>query len=487
MLSVLLFSLFVLHAQEAYNCDGVHAKLENWEKRIAIISISDPDKIPLHYLFIRDISSELQQFYTQDLPQVVECKNINFNEVISRYDKLLLRSRFLLDTLEKQHKIVDDLFYQAALEEQYFNNKENCYYFVNRSLEYNPFNPNSLLLKLELLYQDSAYAECLSNLEVLYNKSQLNEEQEHRAMDFTAKFYDRLYTLGDSLVKADKSADALHIFQILEIFCLNMPSNYCNDDYYHGIIRSKTGVYESYLEIAKIARERKHYDIEARYVKYANDYANENHEILSQVVTMDTDAAAEIDLKPASALSVPDAPEIKLETATAPTETPRQELLASFTTETISPTPAEPIAEQQELPTAPASADVRPALESEPEPQVTTPPADAEPETSEETLPSETDTEPAKQETSEEIAKTEMPTETSVAEVPVETTSETENLEQLQEEYNRLVELGLEYCRNREYIKGLKTFQQAKAMEQESALEKDGRVKIMLNALDGIQ
>ena len=62
-----------------------------------------------------------------------------------------------------------------------------------------------------------------------------------------------------------------------------------------------------------------------------------------------------------------------------------------------------------------------------------------------------------------------------------------DELEKLQEQYNQLVELGLEYCRKREYSKGVKVFRQAKDMEQNPQLERDGRVKIMLNALKGIE
>ena len=461
---IFIFSLFFisgLFAQEGYYCAGVSEKLENWKKRIEIIDISDPDKIPLHYLFVRDVVTELQQFYKEDLPQVVECKNLNFNEIISRYDKLLLQSRFLFDTLEKQKEVIDEIFYQSALEESYFKNWENCYYFVNRSLEYNPLNANSLLLKLELLYQDSIYAECLSHLERLYSKSQLTEEQEKKAMDFTAKFYDKLYSIGDSLVRIDKSAEALEIFQILEVFCLNMPSSYCNDDYYHGIIRSKTGVYESYLEIAKIARERKHYDIEVRFIQYAQEYADANHEVLSQIVTLNPEAVSEISL-PAESL---DSGKIELE---SPEMTQKKSVnpVANRTSETL-----------LESEVLVQNAALNPEKEN----------------TFSQSTPIIDSTEKSNMD-SVSLSQPEVITiESSVPIVedravttePVK--SEVDELEKLQEQYNQLVELGLEYCRKREYSKGVKVFRQAKDMEQNPQLERDGRVKIMLNALKGIE
>ncbi len=461
---IFIFSLFFisgLFAQEGYDCAGVSEKLENWKKRIEIIDISDPDKIPLHYLFVRDVVTELQQFYKEDLPQVVECKNLNFNEIISRYDKLLLQSRFLFDTLEKQKEVIDEIFYQSALEESYFKNWENCYYFVNRSLEYNPLNANSLLLKLELLYQDSIYAECLSHLERLYSKSQLTEEQEKKAMDFTAKFYDKLYSIGDSLVRIDKSAEALEIFQILEVFCLNMPSSYCNDDYYHGIIRSKTGVYESYLEIAKIARERKHYDIEVRFIQYAQEYADANHEVLSQIVTLNPEAVSEISL-PAESL---DSGKIELE---SPEMTRKKSVnpVANRTSETL--------------------------LESE----VLVQNAALNPE-KENTFSQSTPIIDSTEKTNMDSVFLSQPEVITIeSSVPIvedravitePVKSEVDELEKLQEQYNQLVELGLEYCRKREYSKGVKVFRQAKDMEQNPQLERDGRVKIMLNTLKGIE
>ena len=461
---IFIFSLFFisgLFAQEGYYCAGVSEKLENWKKRIEIIDISDPDKIPLHYLFVRDVVTELQQFYKEDLPQVVECKNLNFNEIISRYDKLLLQSRFLFDTLEKQKEVIDEIFYQSALEESYFKNWENCYYFVNRSLEYNPLNANSLLLKLELLYQDSIYAECLSHLERLYSKSQLTEEQEKKAMDFTAKFYDKLYSIGDSLVRIDKSAEALEIFQILEVFCLNMPSSYCNDDYYHGIIRSKTGVYESYLEIAKIARERKHYDIEVRFIQYAQEYADANHEVLSQIVTLNTEAVSEISL-PAESL---DSGKIELE---SPEMTRKKSVnpVANRTSETL-----------LESEVLVQNAALNP--EKENTFSQSTPIIDSTEKTNMDSV-SLSQPEVITIESSVPIVE-----DRAVITEPVK--SEVDESEKLQEQYNQLVELGLEYCRKREYSKGVKVFRQAKDMEQNPQLERDGRVKIMLNALKGIE
>jgi hypothetical protein len=55
-----------------------------------------------------------------------------------------------------------------------------------------------------------------------------------------------------------------------------MPVEDCNDDYYHGILRSREGVYESYLIIAKVAAEKENKEIERKFLEYAEEYRMAN-------------------------------------------------------------------------------------------------------------------------------------------------------------------------------------------------------------------
>ena len=55
-----------------------------------------------------------------------------------------------------------------------------------------------------------------------------------------------------------------------------MPTDYCNDDYYKGIVQSKFGVYESYIKIADVALERGYPEIAHNFALYAQQYVEEN-------------------------------------------------------------------------------------------------------------------------------------------------------------------------------------------------------------------
>ncbi|HNY62158.1 MAG TPA: hypothetical protein PLH70_00480 [Bacteroidales bacterium] len=282
-LFVLFFSFsIILYSQGGWTCDSAAHFLDKIEKKIAHFQPEDPELITLHYLFALDNKKELEQFYTEIIPSLSHCDRSYYYQLIEKYDQLSKVNSIFLDSLSRQKDRVDELFYRMGYHEFKLKNFEYALYHVDRSLEYNPLNGDPLLIKLEILFHNERYKECLDILNVLYYDIEINEEQEKKIIDFNARFYDQVYHLGDSLVIEDRATEAFRLFGILETFCHIMPSGYCNDDYYHGILRSKSGVYESYLKIASVARERKNYEMEKRFLQYAQEYLDENPEIADQ-------------------------------------------------------------------------------------------------------------------------------------------------------------------------------------------------------------
>lgn len=282
-LFVLFFSFsIILYSQGGWTCDSAAQFLNKIEKKIAHFQPEDPELITLHYLFALDNKKELEQFYSEIIPSLSHCDQNYYYQLIEQYDRLTKTNSIFLDSLSKQKDRVDYLFYQMGYHEFKLKNYEHALYHVDRSLEYNPLYGDPLLIKLEILFHYKQYKECLDILNILYYDIDINVEQEKKIIDFNSRFYDQVYHLGDSLVIEDRATEAFKLFGILETFCHIMPSGYCNDDYYHGILRSKSGVYESYLKIASVARERKNFEMEKRFLQYAQDYLNENPEIADQ-------------------------------------------------------------------------------------------------------------------------------------------------------------------------------------------------------------
>ncbi|HPT52331.1 MAG TPA: hypothetical protein PK740_03510 [Bacteroidales bacterium] len=272
----LMFLHVAVIAQNNIDCEKAANLLPDIQKKINKISTTNPELISLHYLLIQDIADDIKKFQTNYLPQLHNCPEIDFYQQKHYCDTLLHKATLLKDTLEVQRKRVDTIFYLFAVDELCLFDTNTANYYLDRAIQYNPLLTDALILKLKLLFIDNEYDKCIELIHVLYNDAPLKREHENQLSDFTDHFYDELFQLGDSLIHIGHAADALPVFETLENFCHDMPSAYCNDDYYRGIIRSKTGVYESYLTIAKVAYEKKNYEIAYKFLDYADSYLTEN-------------------------------------------------------------------------------------------------------------------------------------------------------------------------------------------------------------------
>jgi len=219
-----------------------------------------------------DIEKELNNFSQKIIPQLSVCKELNYYKTVTRFDDIAFKhsiKKLKLSTLSKQ---VDSIFLQKAIRELHYENRANAFFFLDKSLQYNPVYPDALLLKIQLLFEEDDYQGCLSLLHTLYYEAPLQRKHEIEISSFNILFYNKLYHVADSLIKIEKATEALDLFKTLETFCTNMPVEYCNDDYYHGILRSRKGVYESYLIIAKVATEKGNKEIAQKFLDYAEEY-----------------------------------------------------------------------------------------------------------------------------------------------------------------------------------------------------------------------
>ncbi|MBP5650485.1 MAG: hypothetical protein J6X01_05355 [Bacteroidales bacterium] len=261
-------------AQHADACEETSERLKAIEQRFAHLDSQDPEVITLHYYFLRDCIDELQKLKDNGDDILFYCQN---KKDLKAKGMLLLSIADSLQTVfTEQIKIVDDLFYQKAKIEYIFADNDRTEYYLNRALQFNRHNVDALILKTKLKFEEKDYDECLVLFKELFNQNTLSEAQENEVYNLSSAYYYEIYNLGDSLVKADKGAYAIDLFQLLETFCHEIPSTYCNDDYYHGLLRSKQGVYESYIAIARAAHERKNYELEKKFLRYAEEYLKEN-------------------------------------------------------------------------------------------------------------------------------------------------------------------------------------------------------------------
>lgn len=253
-------------------CDSIASTFQRWNARLDQLNIEDPEIISLHYLFLQDVRKDISRFRDNTMPHLVKCIQSDYYQVKSQLNRISYKAEQLEEILNKQKGLVDRIFYERAVEELAYYDTANALYNLDRALEFNKYQPQSLLLKAQLVLQQNRYQEAVDLIHILYTKSELDEDLEREVSDFTLVLYERLYSKGDALAKSGHSADALEIFLALEQFCSNMPSGYCNEDYYQGIIRSREGVYDSYIAIAKEAEKRHNIEMAKKFYRYAEEY-----------------------------------------------------------------------------------------------------------------------------------------------------------------------------------------------------------------------
>lgn len=279
MCAAIFFAMACLcsYAQEI-DCDKASGFTQRIEEKSAHINTEDPEIISLHYIFVKEMLDSVKIFQDEFLPNLHFCPQIDFFATLHQIKALEYQLQEMKDRLEVQRRRVDTLFYLKAVEELAYQDTAFCEYYLDRSLQFNRTGADALILKLHIDYAHKEYDDCLATLRILYHDAPLNRTQENMLSDFNLKFYQELYETGDSLVKRGHEADALELFETLETFCHDLPSSYCNDDYYHGIISSKSGIYESYLTIAKVAWDRKHPDLAFKFLDYAKEYRLNNED-----------------------------------------------------------------------------------------------------------------------------------------------------------------------------------------------------------------
>ena len=272
----ILISLTICANAQVTVADSLPSLFQRWEARMDGLQDDDPEIVSLHYLFLQDIRKQMSKTGEQLNVTLARSPKTDFYAVKREFRRLTFKADQLEERLSVAKARVDHDFYLRAVEELAYRDTVRAMYNLERALQYNPLNPDAMLQKCKILLAQGQYQPCVNLIHKVYTEATLDDEQEMAVSDFTLVLYDRLYTRGSILVQSGRAAEALEVFLALEHFCNNMPSGYCNDDYYKGIVLSREGVYESYLSIAREAEKRGNHEMSRKFYQYAEEYLRKN-------------------------------------------------------------------------------------------------------------------------------------------------------------------------------------------------------------------
>lgn len=276
LLFVILLAFASTHAQVP--ADSLPKLFERWDTRLGELDYEDPEIVSLHYLFLQDILKSMDKVGAQLNTTLARDSRTDFYATKQAFQHVHCKALQMNDIFAQRKAVVDHVFYLRAVEELAYRDTVRALYNLERALQYNQHNPDAMLLKCKILLAKGEYQPCVDLIHQVYTQTTLTDEQEMAVSDFTLELYDQLYTHGSQLAKIGRSAEALEVFLALEHFCNNMPSGYCNDDYYKGIVLSREGVYESYITIAKEAEKRGNHEMAKKFYRYAEEYLKKSEE-----------------------------------------------------------------------------------------------------------------------------------------------------------------------------------------------------------------
>ena len=222
---VLLLALAGATAQVP--ADSLSKMFQRWDTRLSELNYEDPEIVSLHYLFLQDILKEMDKTGKQLNTTLVRSPKVDFYATKQAFLRIHNKAERINEVFTQRKSLVDHEFYLRAVEEMAYRDTTSAIYHLERALQYNPHNPDAMLLKCKILLDQRQFQPCVDLIHKVYTQTELNDEQENAVSDFTLELYDRLYTHGSELVKSGRAAEALEVFLALEHFCNNMPSGYC--------------------------------------------------------------------------------------------------------------------------------------------------------------------------------------------------------------------------------------------------------------------
>ena len=173
------------------------------------LDYEDPEIVSLHYLFLQDILKQMGKVGGELNRTLARSPKTDFYAVKREFRRLTYKAEELNEKLTAAKNQVDNTFYLRAVEEMAFRDTVRAMYNLERALQYNPLNPDAMLLKCKILLAQKQFQPCVDLIHKVYTETTLTDEQEMAVSDFTLVLYDRLYSHGSELVKRGRAAEAL--------------------------------------------------------------------------------------------------------------------------------------------------------------------------------------------------------------------------------------------------------------------------------------
>ena len=151
ILLILLLPLVLDLRAQTVVADSLPSMFQRWDSRLGELNCEDPEIVSLHYLFLQDILKEMGKVEPQLNRTLASSPRTDFYAVKREFLRVHSKAQRMKETFAERKAMVDHEFYLRAVEEMAYQDTSSAMYHLERALQYNPHNPDALLLKCKIL------------------------------------------------------------------------------------------------------------------------------------------------------------------------------------------------------------------------------------------------------------------------------------------------------------------------------------------------
>lgn len=247
-----------------------------WDSIVKKIDLSKTELIPLLDFEMDDILKEVNRFNELNLVQRLNLSEQDPRHIAKRITEIniLVGQKQMLLNDYLMH--IDQRYIMDARKSKDSGNISQAIYLYNKALSYHRYNVTALNELAKLYCEIGRYAESGEFVKTIFSQTYPQDDSYDKCRETGDLLYKRIINQGNDMLVAQSYAQSIRIFENANVFCDSIREPICNGSHHAGIIKAKTGIYNSYLSVINKALKGNLYNIAQNYLSEAHKYQQQN-------------------------------------------------------------------------------------------------------------------------------------------------------------------------------------------------------------------
>ncbi len=282
------FLFEVVHLEFYYSEASLHRKKKwmeaiasyyEWDKHISStmdlldgLTFTNPQTVMLNEFTLCEAEVIYGQLLYAPFYQHLNLSKRDPRNIKGRTENLADQLQALREGFNRNISYVDSLLYEWALIEYEKGNTSKSKQLWERTLAYNPMHVPAHIALAEMELEEGLQEKAMNRLKSYMGRIKPASVWTDMALDFSSKMFEEQITSAKDLMEDGRYLDALKQLDVLEDFCMEIQLWVCPESLFETIQLAHTGMYNSYLSVARRAYQSANYAFAETYATSAGNY-----------------------------------------------------------------------------------------------------------------------------------------------------------------------------------------------------------------------